>query len=121
MLYIQFKSCQKGVESFRESESVLKKDLKMFPYKVQLYHHILPRDIQPRINYGNYNFWIICINNDEILVITFFSDEAWSHFDSYMNSQNIKCWSMKNPIKLGLWLTISRRRIRYTIFLFMKA
>lgn len=113
--------------SFGTTQLILKKDLQMYPYKLQVYHKILPRDFQPRINYCNW--FVDNLNNDEVLDITFFSDEAWFHLDGYVNSQNMRFWSSENPhqfvetplhpVKLGLWVAISRRRI-VPIFFFMK-
>ncbi|RZC32007.1 hypothetical protein BDFB_004354, partial [Asbolus verrucosus] len=34
--------------SYGTSHTILKKDLHMFPYKVQVYHKILPRDFVPK-------------------------------------------------------------------------
>jgi hypothetical protein len=58
---------------------------------------------------------------DDILDHTFFSDEAWIHLDGYVNSQNYRIWSSENPhatvettlhpIKVGVWVAMSRQRI----------
>jgi penicillin-binding protein-related factor A (putative recombinase) len=51
----------------------------------------------------------------------FFTDEAWFHLSSYVNSQNYRTWRTENPHnftetplhpqKIGVWCAISRRRI----------
>lgn len=58
--------------------------------------------------------------------LTFFSDEAWFHLSGYVNSQNYRTWSTENPhvfhettlhpIKIGVWIAMSRRRIIGPIF-----
>lgn len=57
---------------------------------------------------------------------TFFTDEAWFHLSGYVNSQNYRTWGAENPhvfietdlhpIKVGVWVGISRRRIIGPIF-----
>ncbi|RZC32148.1 hypothetical protein BDFB_009023 [Asbolus verrucosus] len=77
--------------SFGTSHTILKKDLEMFPYKVQIYHKILPRDFVPRVNYCEF-----CIYIKNILDVTFFTDEAWFHLECFVNSQNMRTFSTEN-------------------------
>ncbi|RZC34083.1 hypothetical protein BDFB_002689 [Asbolus verrucosus] len=60
--------------SYGTTHTVLKKELNLCPYKVQLFHQILARDLQPRINYCQW--FLNNINNDELLDLSFFTDEA---------------------------------------------
>ena len=62
----------------------------------------------------------------EILDLTFFSDESWIHLSGYVNSQNSRHWSTSNPhayvesslhpVKIGIWVAISPKRIIGLIF-----
>lgn len=66
------------------------------------------------------------LRNDEVLNLSFFSDEAWFHLSGYVNSQNYRIWSAENPhvyhetqlhpVKIGVWVGMSRRRIIGPIF-----
>ena len=62
----------------------------------------------------------------DLIDLTYFSDEARFHLFGYVNSQNTRMWSSENPHffveftlhpqKIGVWLTVSRRRIVGPIF-----
>jgi hypothetical protein len=66
------------------------------------------------------------LNDDRLLDISFFSDEAWVHLSGYVNSQNYRIWSSENPhafvetrlhpVKVGVWIAVSRRRLIGPIF-----
>lgn len=67
-------------------------------------------------------FWFVDhLNHDHGLDLTFYSDEAWFHLSEYINFQKSRIWSTKNPhefretplhpIKIGVWIAMSRRRI----------
>jgi hypothetical protein len=53
--------------------------------------------------------------------LTFFSNEAWFHFQGYITTQNNSYWSSQNPhlihevllhpVKVGVWCAVSARRI----------
>lgn len=96
----------------------------MHPYRVTVTQQLLPIDIPRRIQYClwfNEN-----LHNDDILDITFMSDEAWFHLSGYINSQNYRTWATENPHnfvetalhpqKIGVWVAMSRRRIIGPIF-----
>jgi hypothetical protein len=65
-------------------------------------------------------------NGEDILDITFFTDEAWLHLSGYVNSQNSCVWSATNPHeikdaplhdqKVGVRGAISRNRIIGPLF-----
>lgn len=103
---------------------ILKRRLHMHAYKVSVVQQILPRDHVTRVNYCN--FFQENLNNDEILDLSFFTDEAWFHLSGYVNKQNYRTWSVNNPnnrievplhpVKVGVWLAVSRRRIVGPIF-----
>lgn len=95
----------------------------MHPYKLTVVHELLPTDFQKRIDYCT---WFNENLNDDLLDISFFSDEAWFHLSGYVNSQNYRIWNAENPhvyretpmhpIKIGVWIAMSRRRIIGPIF-----
>jgi hypothetical protein len=51
--------------------------------------------IQIRVEYCNW--FQNHLNNDHLLDVSFFSDEAWFHLSEYVNSQNFRIWSAQNP------------------------
>ena len=110
--------------SYGTCQTIVKKDLNMHPYKMQSYQALLPADHPRRLAYCR---WIVNnLMNDDLLNLTFFSDEAWFHLSGYVNSQNMRMWSTDNPHvftetplhaqKIGVWMAVSRRRIIGPIF-----
>lgn len=97
----------------------------MHPYRVTVTQQLLPVDIPRRIEYCQW-FNENLRNDDNILDLTFFSDEAWFHLSGYINSQNYRTWATENPHtfvetalhpqKIGVWIAMSRRRIIGPIF-----
>lgn len=79
---------------------------------------LLPPDFERRVEYCH---WFNQNLRNDILDVSFFSDEAWFHLSGYVNSQNFRIWSAENPhafhetslhpIKIGVWIAMSRRRI----------
>jgi hypothetical protein len=69
--------------------------LKFFPYRVRVVHELKPADYGKRENFCKW--FLNFIENDEILDITFFTDEAWFHLSGYINSQNTRVWALENP------------------------
>jgi hypothetical protein len=67
----------------------------------------------------HYCSWFLqSVVDDEIdLQLTFFSDEAWFHYQEYTNMQNNRYWSPQNPhlthevllqpVKVGVWCALS--------------
>lgn len=104
--------------------NVLKRDLNLHPYKLQMFQELLPPDYNKRMQYCQW--FNENINNNEMLDKTFFSDEAWFHLNGYVNAQNMRMWSAENPhyfreatmhpVKIGVWLAVSRRRVVGPIF-----
>jgi hypothetical protein len=103
---------------------IVKKNLHFLPYKVTTVQELLPNDPESRINYCNW--FQNNLNNDRLLDLSFFSDEAWCHVSGYVNSQNVRYWSSENPhvfveaplhpMKVGVWIAVSRRRLIGPIF-----
>jgi hypothetical protein len=93
---------------------------------MQVTQQLLPPDYEKRIQHCqqlNKN-----LNNDDVLDITFMSDEAWFHLSGYIHSQNYRTWATENPHnfvesslhpqKIGVWVAMSRRRIIGPIFFY---
>ena len=101
----------------------LRKSLKLYPYRMSSLHELIPTDCQKRVDYCQ---WFQQHMDDNALDMTFFSDEAWIHLSGYINSQNTRIWSAHNPhefvesplhpLKIGIWMAMSRRRIVGLIF-----
>ncbi|XKL65621.1 hypothetical protein PGB90_009041 [Kerria lacca] len=95
------------------------------PYRVSVLHELKPADCPKRIHFCK---WLlnVCRNNVREFDNFFFSDEAWVQLDGYINSQNYRMWSTKNPHlyretglhpqKIDIWCAISRNRIVGPIF-----
>jgi hypothetical protein len=104
--------------------TILRRRLHMHPYKVSVVQEILPRDHNSRMQYCN--FFQQNLNNDDVFDLSFFTDESWFHLSGYVNKQNYRTWSTVNPrnflevplhpLKIGIWLAVSRRRIIGPIF-----
>ena len=104
---------------------ILKKDLKLTPYKISVVHQLKPADAPARIAYCN---WFQNEVESGLLDpgLYFITDEAWFHLSGYVNSQNNRYWSSDNPHefqeqplhdqKIGVWCAISSRRIVGPIF-----
>jgi hypothetical protein len=103
---------------------IVKKNLHFHPYKITIVQELLPTDLESRINYCNR--FQNNLNNDRLFDLSFFSDEAWCHVSGYVNSQNVRYWSSENPhvfveaplhpMKVGVWIAVSRRRLIGPIF-----
>jgi hypothetical protein len=116
-------SAQTGV-SVSSCSKALHKNLHMYPYRVSVVQQLYPRDFQQRITYCHW--FNENLNNNDLLDLTFFTDEAWFHLSGYVNSQNYRTWATNNPhtfvetdlhpLKIGIWVAISRRRIIGPIF-----
>jgi hypothetical protein len=97
----------------------------MQQYKVSVVQEILPRDHNSRMQYCN--FFQQNLNNDDVFDLSFFTDESWFHLSGYVNKQNYRTWSAVNlpnllefplyPVKIGIRLAVSSRRIIEPIFL----
>lgn len=116
-------SAQTGV-SYGSCHKTAKKVLHLHPYKVTVVQQLHPLDYGKRVMYCN--FFNRHLNDNNTLDKSFFTDEAWFHLSGYINSQNYRTWATENPhtmietdlhpIKVGVWVAISRRRIIGPIF-----
>lgn len=95
---------------------ILKSDLKLHPYKIQLVQKLKPNDFNLRKLYAETMLERFS-NFDNIL----FSDEAHFHLNGHVNKQNCRYWSSENPKtkhqkplhspKVTVWAAISSKGI----------
>jgi transposase len=99
------------------------KKIGLFPYKIRILQQLKDFDYGLRLQYC-YKL----LNNFDIALKTFFSDESWVHLSGYINRQNTRDWRMKGegptkflecPLhseKIGVWCAMSSDRIIGPIF-----
>jgi hypothetical protein len=94
--------------------------LKLRPHKTTVIHALQSRDPGSRVHFCN-SFLQPVVEGELDPQLTFFSHEAWFHLQGYINMQNNRYWSSQNPhlthevplhpVKVGIWCTVSARRI----------
>lgn len=97
-------------------QRILTKDLHLHPYKVTVVQQLHAPDYESRRNYCQW--FNNNLNNNDVLNVTFMSDEAWVHLSGYVSSQNYRTWASENshcfeetslhPLKIGIWVGMSR-------------
>lgn len=105
---------------------ILKHRLNFHPYRISVVSELKECDNQSRVNYSTWFQAFLAEEDESILDVTFFSDEAWFHLSGYVNSQNNRIWSSFNPnafheaplhdAKIGVWCAVSRKRLIGPIF-----
>ncbi|XP_031327482.1 uncharacterized protein LOC116158782 [Photinus pyralis] len=118
-------SAQTGL-STGTCHKALKKVLHMHPYKISSVQQLHALDYDRRVQYCHW--FNERLNDNNLLDLTFYSDEAWVHLSGYVNSQNYRTWAAENPHifvetslhpqKVGVWVAMSRRRIIGPIFFY---
>src|SRR5699024_11571821 len=108
-------SLQSGVP-MTTCHTIVKKRLHMHLYKITTVQELSPVDFRRRMEYCNW--FLNNLDDNRLLDLSFFSDEAWFHLSGYVNSQNYRIWSTENPHafiqtplhpqKVGVWLAVSR-------------
>ena len=111
--------------SLGSAHTAVRKMLKFYPYRKQVFHKLIPEDYAKRVNYCrwfnplNAELNPICYflallahhffhvrrirvknllrGNIGVLDQVFFTDEAWFHPSGYVNSQNYRTWRTENP------------------------
>lgn len=73
-------------------QRILKKDLLMHPYKIQLVQELKDTDAIQRENYANE-----MLNRFTSFNNIMFSDEAHFHLNGHVSKQNCRYWSPNNP------------------------
>lgn len=99
---------------------ILKEDLHMFPYKVQITQRLLPTDEPRRLEYGKSVVRMAQVDSEfwnQIL----FTDEAHFHLSGGVNKQNCRFWGTDNPHiihekplhdqKVTVWAGVSAKTI----------
>lgn len=101
-------------------QKILREDLTMFPYKVQLIQGLVDSDPQSRLDFCK---WFISTYTIDptFLDNIFFSDEAHFNLSGSVNRQNCRFWGTENPHEVQetkkfsphvtCWVAISRSRI----------
>jgi hypothetical protein len=102
------------------AHTAVRKMLKFYPYRMQVFHKLTPGDNAKRVDYCRW-FKNLIRGNTGVLHQVFFTDEAWFHLSGYVSSQNYQTWITENPYnytesplhpqKIGGWCATSRRRI----------
>jgi hypothetical protein len=115
---------QTGI-SLGSAHTAVRKMLKLYPYRMQVFHELIPGDNAKRVNYCRW-FKKLIRGNIGVLDQVFFTDEVWFHLSGYVNSPNCRTWRTENPHnytetplhpqKIGVWCAISRRRIIGPLF-----
>lgn len=75
---------------------ILRKDLKQFPYKIQIKQKIKAADKRARIDFCD---WISAKVDEKpsFLDNVWFTDEAHFHLSGHVNKQNMRFWGTENP------------------------
>lgn len=71
---------------------ILKFDLKLKPYKVQVMQHLKETDTISRMEFSN---WALL--NPAAIDATWFTDESHFHLNVEVNKQNLRVWSSSKP------------------------
>ena len=90
-------------------QKLLRKDLHFYPHRLTSVQELLPQDVPARLNFCQ---WVSNTfnNNEDVLKLSFFTDEAWFYKQGYVNSQNFRMWSAEHPHQLvEVPLTENRR------------
>jgi hypothetical protein len=113
----------KGLATAHKS---VREKLNLFPYKITALQELKTVDHEERFRHCERFTNVIQTKTDDIFHVTFFTDEVLFHLSGYVNTQNTRLWSSKNPYavhekplhdqKLGVCFTISRRRIVCPLF-----
>jgi len=88
-------SAQMGI-SLGLAHTAVRKMLKFYPYRKQVFHKLIPGEYAKRFNYCRW-FKNLIRGNIGVSDQVFFTDEAWFHLSGYVNSQNHRTWGTENP------------------------
>lgn len=75
---------------------ILRKDLGIFPYKIQVAQRLQEYDIERRLEFANTMCEMIDREHFDVNKIIF-SDEAHFYLDGYVNRQNYRIWGSQKP------------------------
>jgi len=105
---------------------IVRQDLGLYPYKVQIMQKVSEYDVERRLNFANTIVEMIDSSTLDINKILF-SDEAHFTLDGYVNRQNYRIWGSKrpelavctplHPKKVACWAGLCAKGIVGPIFL----
>jgi len=111
-------SQQVGV-SYRTAHTALKTHLHLHPYKITAVHELKPGDSAKEVAYCKWFLDFVDCEGEDILDVTFFTDEEYFHLSGYIDRQNSSFGCAHNPHafhespmhdqKIGVWVGMSRR------------
>lgn len=90
------RAAQQAGLSYGTMWSIMRKDLSLYPYKIQLQQQLKEVDVTRRLDFANLILEKIDSNKINIKKM-WFSDEAHFHLNGYVNKQNWRHWGTENP------------------------
>jgi hypothetical protein len=98
----------------------LSEKFKLYPYRISAVHELKPTDNAKRLQYCDWFHTFLQQKGEDVLEITFYTEEAWFRLSGFVNSQNSLLWYSENPHALhesplhaqmiSVWIAISRWR-----------
>jgi hypothetical protein len=76
--------------------TAVRKMLKSYPYRMQVFHELIHGAYAKRVNYCRW-FKNLIRGNIGVLDQVVFTDEVWFHLSGYVNGQNYRTWRTENP------------------------
>lgn len=112
--------------SDRTLRRILKHDLHLFPYKIQLVQKLNPEDFVLRLEYARAVLNLVD-QNENFLSNLMMTDEAHFHLNGFVNKQNNRFWGSQNPknlhqkslhaIRVTVWCGITAQKVYGPFFL----
>ena len=110
-------SAEMGV-SRRSLQTIIHKDLHLFPYKIQLVNKLNPADLPIRLEFCQKMLQMVD-EDENMLNCLFMSDEAHFDLNGNVNKQNCRIWDAQNPqvlhekelhpLRVTVWCAVSSR------------
>ena len=106
--------------SYGTVQNILRKDLCLFPYKVQVTQRIDKADLKKRLTFAQ---WFLDQNQADVNFLShlIMSDEAHFDLSGYVNKQNCRIWARQNPyaiherplhdVRVTVWCGVTMRGI----------
>lgn len=102
--------------SVGSAHSIATSVLNLYPYRIQIRHHLKSTDFDKRIKFAE---WFLKVPTTAHFFIA--TDEAYFHLDGNVNNYNFRIWSQNNPNfevekqlkppKVHVWCVISSNKI----------
>jgi len=99
---------------------LMKDDLHLFPYKIQLVQELKPLDAEKRLEYA-IKLQDYVRKNKNFIDTLIMSDEAHFHLNGFVNKQNCRIWASENPrcvlqrqtypLRCTVWCGVTSARI----------